>query len=144
MVTQNSYWNCEGSVIDTIECFPEGTVGFIYELINNKEGWRYIGKKSLYSHRTLPPLKNTKRKRKVTKPSDWLSYYSSNKVIKEYVKINGTSDIQRNILHMCSTKKLLTYYENKYLYCRAVLEPGSVYLNDNISGKLFKGDWKSE
>ena len=41
-------------------------------MITNKDTNEfYIGKKSLYSHRTLPPLKGYKRKRKVIKESKW-------------------------------------------------------------------------
>lgn len=141
-MTENTYWKYNGSIVNTIEDFPIGTIGFVYEIVNTIEGWRYVGKKSLYSVRTLPPLKGTKRKRKVTKESDWVKYYSSNTYIKDYIKTKGEIGIHREILMLCRTKKLLTYYENKYLYCKSVIEPNSIYLNDNISGKLFKGDWE--
>ena len=143
-MTENSYWKYKGSIVNSIEDFPVGSIGFIYEIVCTVEGWRYVGKKSLYSVRTLPPLKGQKRKRKVTKESDWLKYYSSNTYIKEYIKTKGDTGLQREILHIATTKKLLTYYENKYLYCKGVIEPNSIYLNDNISGKLFRGDWGVE
>ncbi len=141
-MTENTYWSFNQSIVNSIEDLPIGSIGFVYEIVCSIEGWRYIGKKSLYSVRTLPPLKGQKRKRKVTKESDWLKYYSSNTYIKEYIKTNGDTGIRREILKVCNTKKLLTYYENKYLYCKSVIEPNSIYLNDNISGKLFKGDWE--
>ena len=141
-MTENTYWSFNGSIVNSIEDLPIGSIGFVYEIVCSIEGWRYIGKKSLYSVRTLPPLKGQRRKRKVTKESDWLKYYSSNTYIKDYIKTKGDTGLKREILKVCNTKKLLTYYENKYLYCKSVIEPNSIYLNDNISGKLFKGDWE--
>ena len=43
---------------------PEDSIGFIYKIRKKITGEFYIGRKSLYSHRTLPPLKGTKRKKK--------------------------------------------------------------------------------
>lgn len=143
MVTTNTTWiDINGHIIQTIQDMPEGTIGFIYKITDKDNEWSYIGKKSLYSYRTLPPLKGYKRKRKVTKESNWQDYYSSNKLVKEWVRINGKETVNRVILQFCSSSKLLTYYENKYLYCNGVIEPGSTFLNDNISGKMFKGDWE--
>lgn len=141
MVTQNSYWTYKGKIVNTIEDIPEGVVGFIYRISSVDNEWSYIGKKNFYSFRTLPPLKGMKRKRKVVKESDWLTYTSSNKTVKEYIKNGGDKGIKREILMYCTSKKLLTYYENKFLYCNEVIEPKSNYLNDNISGKMFKSDW---
>ena len=66
-------------MITEITDMPEGTIGFVYMITNKEDGKFYIGKKSLYSHRTLPPLKGYKRKRKVIKESNWGHYNSSNK-----------------------------------------------------------------
>ncbi len=76
-------WVYEGEEVNSIEDVPKGATGFIY-LISNVEGKCYIGKKSLYSTVTRPPLKGTRRKRKVTKESNWLTYKSSNKLVKEW------------------------------------------------------------
>ena len=65
--------NMKGRVITEITDMPEGTIGFVYMITNKEDGKFYIGKKSLYSHRTLPPLKGYKRKRKVIKESNWSS-----------------------------------------------------------------------
>lgn len=143
MVTYTTTWtDINGHLIQNIEQdMPEGTVGFVYKITSVDNEWSYIGKKSLYSYRTLPPLKGYKRNRKVTKESDWKNYYSSNKLVKEYVKVNGEESVRRTILQFCSSKKLLTYYENKYLYCSEAIEPHTSYINDNISGKMFRGDF---
>ena len=78
-------WLCEGNVV-TEEDVPVGAVGFVYKIIHTPTGRYYIGKKSLTSTRRLAPLKGQKRKRVVTKSSDWEKYFSSNDWIKEQVK----------------------------------------------------------
>ena len=103
-------------------------------MITNKEdGKFYIGKKSLYSHRTLPPLKGYKRKRKVIKESNWGHYNSSNKEV-------GIMDkTHKKILRFCFSKKVLTYYELKEQFDKDCLEREES-LNDNLLGKFFKKD----
>ena len=134
---ENNPWTYNGKVISSQEDIPKDAIGFVYQ-ISHSSGWKYIGKKNIFSNRTLPPLKGSKRKRKVTKPSDWLKYYSSNTSIHKWREQCGDIGIQREILRFCYSAKQLTYYENKYLYCLGVLEH-DIYLNDNISGKIFKG-----
>lgn len=126
-------WLYQGETIASVEQMPEGTIGFIYVIQNTDTNQWYIGKKSLYSLRTLPPLKGEKRKRKVTKESDWRRYQSSNLTVRAWISPIKT------ILKYCTTKKQLTYWENKALYCKDALLDDKC-LNDNISGKFFKGE----
>ena len=117
---------------------PEG-IGFVYKITHIPTGKYYIGKKSLYSNRTLPPLKGTKRKRRVTKESDWRKYYSSNDWIKSEVKEGKRDEFKREIIHLCYTKKGLGYYETYYQFYYNVLEDDNS-LNGNILGKYFRKD----
>lgn len=133
-------WIYGDKVISSLEQIPEGTIGFIYELTQISTGKKYIGKKNLYSYRTLPPLAGQKRKRKVVKESDWKNYYGSQADVKKLVKENK-QDFTREILRFVTTKKLLTYWETKYLFLRGVIEPESDYLNDNIEGRYFRRDF---
>lgn len=133
-------WIYKDEIITSIEQIPEKAIGFVYEVTQVSTGKKYIGKKSLYSHRTLPPLKGQKRKRKVIKESDWMKYYGSQSDLKALVKENK-NDFQREILEFAFTKKTLTYLENKYLFSRGVIEPGSNYFNDNLEGRYFKKDF---
>ncbi len=128
-------WVYEGKEITSLEDVPKGAVGFIY-LITNVDGYWYIGKKSLFSTTTRPPLKGTKRKRKVTKESKWTSYKSSNKTVKEWAdwEINN-----KTIIHWAYTKKHLTYLECHALFSLNVLR-NEMCLNDNILGKFFSSD----
>ena len=139
MIIPNSY-----------EEFPENTHGYVYQTTHIPTGKKYIGKKSL--------IYNLKKKlgkkelalhegqgrppkfKMVTKESDWQIYYGSHKFIKEEVKKGNQSNFKREILQLASSKKELTYLENKYLFSNAVLETEN-YLNDNIEGRYFKKDF---
>ena len=138
-------WFYKDRVIESIEDMPEGTFGFIYEVQHIPTGRRYIGKKVLEFNRTLPPLKGTKRKRKVVKESDWKTYYGSHKEIKDLIKENKQDEFRREILMYVPSKKLLTYYETKFLFIKEVLEPnGNSYINDNILAKFYRKDFRNE
>ena len=128
-------WVYEDVEVKSLEDVPKGAVGFIY-LISNIDGQCYIGKKSFYSTVTRPPLKGTKRKRKVTKESKWLTYKSSNKLVKEWQDWEIT---KRVIINYAYTKKHLTYLECHALFSLNVLR-SDVFLNDNILGKFFSSD----
>ena len=138
-------WFYKDRVIESIEDMPKGTFGFIYEVQHIPTGRRYIGKKVLEFNRTLPPLKGTKRKRKVVKESDWKTYYGSHKEIKDLIKENKQDEFRREILMYVPSKKLLTYYETKFLFIKEVLEPnGNSYINDNILAKFYRKDFRNE
>ena len=134
-------WIYEGKPIESMENMPEGTFGFVYEVTHNPTGKKYIGKKQLMMNRTLPPLKGQKRKRKVVKEGDWKTYYGSQSEIKSLIKEGSVLDFSRIILNFVPSKKLLTYYETKYLFERGVLEKPDEYLNDNILGKFYRKDF---
>ncbi len=119
---------------------PKNTYGFIYEVTHIPSGKKYLGKKVLVFNRTLPPLKGKKRKRKVQKESDWKTYYGSHKEIKNLLKENKQDEFDRKILQFVPTKKLLTYFECKYLFINEVLEH-SEYINDNILAKFYRKDF---
>ena len=136
-------WYYKNDKVESIEDMPEGVFGFVYQIVHMVSGKKYIGKKQLMSNRTLPPLKGQKKKRKVTKESNWQDYYGSQKEMKQLVKESqDLTEFDRRILMYCFTKKELTYYETKELFCRGVIEPESSYLNDNISGRFFKRDFE--
>ena len=128
-------WKYEGKLITEISDMPEDTIGFIYKIRKKITGEFYIGRKSLYSHRTLPPLKGTKRKRKVVKESNWKKYQSSHAEVKKW----EGDDIEKHILRFCKTKKALTYYELEEQIKHNVLYESHCF-NDNILGKFFRKD----
>ena len=143
-------WSYQGKPITDISDMPEGTIGFIYKITNHQTGEYYIGKKSLYAKRTLPPLKGYKRKRKVVKESKWLDYRSSNTKVQLWFHENEAAKSEENqdkindslelkILRFCKTPKSLTYYEVEELFNNKVLGDENS-LNDNILGKFFRKD----
>jgi len=133
-------WIYKDQIITSLDQIPENAIGFVYEITQISTGKKYIGKKSLYSYRTLPPLKGQKRKRKVIKESDWNKYYGSQADLKLLVKENK-QDFYREILEFAFTRKTLTYLENKYLFSKGVIEPNSNYFNDNIESRYFRKDF---
>jgi len=123
-------WIYSKKEIKELSDIPEGCIGFVY-IITRPDGSYYVGKKQIYSTVKLKPLKGERKKRVVTKESNWKTYMSSNKDVQKWV------DVDREILHWCYTKIELTYYENKALYCLGVLEDENS-MNGNISGKIYK------
>lgn len=134
-------WIYDGRIVNEISDMPEGTFGFIYEVTHTPTGRKYIGKKVLYFNRTLPPLVGQKRKRKVVKESDWKTYYGSHQEIVELIKEGKQEEFTKQILCFVPSKKLLTYYETKYLFIREVLEYRNNYINDNVLGKFYRKDF---
>jgi len=119
----------------------DSSYGFVYLLTLN-DGTLYVGRKAFWSttkkkftQREIEAMTNKREKKwkHVVKESDWRKYTGSSKLF-------GSKDIvKREILCIAKSKRHLTYLENKELYSRAVLEDDK-YRNDNISGKMFKGN----
>ena len=144
-------WLYNEKVIVNIEDFPQNTFGFIYIVTHKPSGKSYIGKKVLYhnvkkkltkkelAEQTGPGRKPTKKV--VTKESDWKTYYGSAKPILELIKDGKQEEFTREILQLVPNKKLLTYYECKFLFQYGVLENPEGWFNDSILGKFFTGDF---
>ena len=157
MVTVPS-WTYKGHIVDDISDMPEGTYGFIYETKHIPSGQKYLGKKVLFfernkrlGKRALQALKEERAKKgikgrvplkqKVITESDWKDYYGSHKDILKLVKEGSVMDFDRKILCYVPNKKLLTYFECKYLFINEVLENSEEYINDNILGKFYRKDF---
>ena len=145
-------WLYNNKEISLIEDMPVGTYGFIYMTTHISTGVSYIGKKSLFHNVKRKLTKKelaerpTTRGRKVTtevvqKESDWKTYHGSAKPILELLKAGKQDEFKREILHFVNSKKLLTYYECKYLFKYGVLENPLEYFNDNILGKFYTKDF---
>ena len=70
----------------------------------------------------------------------WKTYTGSCKPLNEDIK-NGDL-YTKEILRFCNSKKQLTYYELKELFCNGTIEREDCY-NGNIMGKLFPSDLKN-
>lgn len=143
-------WLYKQNEIKELTDMPEGSFGFIYEVVHVPTGRKYLGKKQLISVQNKPlgkkelallTDKRASKKKKVIKESDWKTYYGSNPEIKQLIKEQKQSEFTREILTFVPSKKLLTYYENKYLFINEVIEPHTNYINDNIEGRYYKKDF---
>ena len=144
-------WLYQNKEVLSLEDLPQDTYGFVYISIHQPTGKSYIGKKSLF-HNVKKKLtkkqlvEQTGRGRKPTteivqKESDWKTYYGSAKPILDLIKEGKQEEFTREILQLVSNKKLLTYYECKYLFMLGVIEKQDGYFNDNILGKFFRKDF---
>ena len=144
-------WLYQNKEILSLEDLPQDTYGFIYISMHQPTGKSYIGKKSLF-HNVKKKLtkkqlvEQTGRGRKPTteivqKESDWKTYYGSAKPILDLLKEGKQEEFTREILQLVPNKKLLTYYECKYLFMLGVIEQQDGYFNDNILGKFFRKDF---
>ena len=131
-------WTYQGRIFNDITDFPKDTYGFIYEVVHQPSGMKYLGKKVLYFNRTLPPLKGQKRKRRSLKESDWQSYYGSSETVKELVENTGEWRFQRKILRLCTTQGEMSYYETKEQIDREVLFKPDEYYNAFIGCKIHR------
>lgn len=143
------YENSQTKEYDSVDKFPEGCVGFVYKITNIKTGKFYIGRKSLYSttkkkltkvelaEHTKPGKKP--KSKMVTKESNWISYWGSNKLILEEIKNEGSGHFRREIIKFCFNKKQLTYWEMHYQCVEGVLLTDKSY-NDNVLAKFFRRD----
>ncbi|WP_444668471.1 hypothetical protein [Cereibacter changlensis] len=86
-------------------------VGFVYIIRHAASGRYYIGQKKFHSIRTLPPLKNQTRKRKVKTVSDYQSYFGSSVELNALVSVEGKGAFTREILYLCQTKSEMNYIE---------------------------------
>lgn len=134
---------------DSVDKFPKGCIGFVYQITNTKTGKFYIGKKSLYSNTkkkltkkelaeyTGPGKKPTKKL--VTKESNWNDYWGSNKVLLKEIQEKGVEDFDKKILKFCFNKKQLTYWE-VYFQCKFSVLHTELSYNDSILAKFFRKD----
>ncbi|AKF13577.1 NAD synthetase [Sinorhizobium phage phiN3] len=108
---------------------------FVYLITDLVSGRKYIGKKTFYNKKTLPPLKGQKRKRTKITESDWQSYHGSNEKIKALVDEHGSSRFKREILKLCRSNAESTYYEAKLQFEHDVLLRDDYY-NDYIMCRI--------
>jgi hypothetical protein len=114
---------------------PDGYIGFVY-LITFPDGRKYIGKKQF----TFKGYKQVnKKKKRITKESDWKDYYGSSDYVNEEVLKLGKENIRREILHLCKTKSDESYWETWEIFTRHALL-SEEYMNGWVSCKIHKGN----
>ena len=145
-------WIYKNEEMTGVSDFPDETYGFVYRIVHIPTGKAYIGKKILQN---TTKVKLTKKElaeyegvvgrrpayKLAVKESNWKSYWGSNKYLKELYETESKENFERHIIVCAPTKKLLTYYECKYLFIYQVLEKPDEYFNDNILGKFYRKDF---
>jgi len=116
---------------------PTSMIAFVYTITNKLNGLVYIGKKNYYSTITKPPLKGLKRKRKVTKESNWKVYCSSSKVVQSDINSHGKDNFSFKIINSYDSKVKATYAEMELMVKCDVLRKDGFY-NGHI-GNFYKG-----
>ena len=117
----------------TVEELPEECVGFVYVIVNNISGRKYIGKKLAKFAKTtykVVKLKNgTKKKKKIRGKieSDWRDYYGSNIELNKDVEQLGKENFTREIIYYCNSKAECSYIEAREQFNRKVLESDDWY-----------------
>ena len=145
-------WLYKNKVVNKLENLPENTFGFIYKITNKTNGKFYIGKKQIMSQtnvklgkkelEALPTQRGKKPSKKlVIKESNWVDYMGSNKFLLEDIKALGEKNFLKEILVICTNKKLLTYWELATQCKYDVLQVNSY--NDNLLGKFYRKDFIS-
>jgi hypothetical protein len=144
-------WLLNNEIVENIDQFPSGTIGFIYKITNIKTGKFYIGKKILENKIKKPLTKKESlqwdkpgripKKKVVIKESNWESYFGSCKPLLEDVKVLGKENFKREIIRICESKKEMSYYEVYYQFEYKVLHVDSYC--ENILGKFYRKDAQS-
>jgi hypothetical protein len=117
-------------------------VGFVYIITNLISNKRYIGKK-LFNFTRSKAIKGKTRRKRVTKESDWKTYFGSNAVLNNDVLELGQDKFKREILVLCKSKGTANYWEAKLQMEQSVLEKPDEYYNEWIIVKVHRSHIKS-
>jgi hypothetical protein len=117
-------------------------VGFVYIITNLISNKRYIGKK-LFNFTRSKTVKGKTRRKRVTKESDWKTYFGSNAVLNNDVLELGQDKFKREILVLCKSKGAANYWEAKIQMEQSVLEKPDEYYNEWIIVKVHRSHIKS-
>ena len=115
--------------------------GFVYLIVNNKTGQKYIGKKQFHNY-TTKAIKGKKRKQHIKKESGWKEYTGSCTTLNEDIATIGKDNFTFTILQCLKTRGELSYEEERlqfdYNVLRALDEKGNrQYYNNAIGNKNY-------
>ena len=138
-------WTYKGKPVHDLDSMPKDVIGFVYEIVNNKSGKFYIGKKSVASRRKKRIGKREKAKTKtrktfkiVVKESNWKGYTGSSKDLNEDIKKLGEKAFSKYIVEYCYNKKYLNFAELSHQIKANVLDENTY--NGNILGRFYRKD----
>ena len=118
----------------------EGYAAFVYHITNLETGKQYIGKK-IFKSIQRKKVKGKTRRKKVTKESNWKSYFGSNLALLADVERLGQDRFKREILVLCKSRGTANYWEAKFQMQEQVLESDNYY-NDWIMVKVHRSHIK--
>ena len=119
------------------ENITEEHFSIIYKITNKLTNKKYVGKCQLWSTIKKPPLKGKTRKRKVTKPSNYLNYYGSSEELTKEVEQYGKDNYIREVLDIASCKWDASYKELLYQIKYNVIQSEDFY-NGILNVRLIK------
>lgn len=108
---------------------------FVYVITNTVNQKKYIGKKKTVFMRRKK-LKNSKRRIKEYKTSDWEDYYGSSEALAKDIVRYGKNVFRREILHLCNSHTEASYLEIKEQLTRDVLLNPVEYYNAYVGCRL--------
>lgn len=123
-------WN---GVVDN----PEDYEGFVYCITRN-DGKYYVGMKFTKSRRRVKQKDSARRKR-VEKDSDWKHYKGSSKELLKDIKQLGQEAFDFTILGWYKTRSGVRYAEMREQVRNDVLNDPNSY-NSNVMNRFFKGN----
>lgn len=110
-MNQYGKWIYAGQDKDRFDVKGELMLGFVYKVTELSTGRWYVGKKQCTRIAKLPPLKGTKRKRRVLKETPWRKYQTSSTNIVELCEEHGEEWFQWEILSFHNSKSMLAWVE---------------------------------
>jgi|TARA_B110000240_G_C13293154_1_gene365145 hypothetical protein len=132
-------WTYENKLYDEA---PKKYMGFVYLITDLTTNRKYIGKKLFWNTRKLKPLKGKTRRRTQVVESNWKNYYGSNEELQQLVENSHAQRFEREILHLCTKKGIMSYLEAREQFDRNVLLSDEYYNNFigcKIHGKHVAG-----
>lgn len=129
-------WLYEEKIFDD----PTGYYGFVYEITNNLNGKRYIGRKYFTMSKTRQ-VKGKKKRSRVE--NDWRDYWGSSKYLLEDIEKIGQENFTRKIIRLCKTRGECNYWEAKLQFDQNVLQAKfdngeNAFYNENILVKFTR------
>ena len=119
-------WYYENKLYDEA---PKDYAGFVYLITDVATNKKYIGKKLFWNTRKLKPLKGKTRRRTQIVESNWQNYYGSNEELQQLVETSHAERFEREILHLCEKKGIMSYLEAREQFDRNVLLSDDYYNN---------------
>ena len=119
-------WYYENKLYDEA---PKDYAGFVYLITDVATNKKDIGKKLFWNTRKLKPLKVKTRRRTQIVESNWQNYYGSNEELQQLVETSHAERFEREILHLCEKKGIMSYLEAREQFDRNVLLSEEYYNN---------------